>query len=147
MSLPTEVSLVVVERGARFPAFIARERVAPDCRVISQQAGETPGALTQRVVARLRALTAVGTAVRTSVVAVGGDRSEAAAAARYRIARALVVARPLHASAELVIATPGPAPRHDLYELAGAVCSTLGSTEVTVRVRTSSDGSAASKAA
>jgi hypothetical protein len=141
-----EVSLVVIERGARWPAF-ARDGGTPDCRVLSQQQGETTNSFAERVVARLRTLSALGTAVQSSVIALGGDRSEAAVTARYRIARALVTARPLHGSAELVFAAPGAAPRHDVFELAGALCSTLTASDFAVRVRSSGDTGAVPRAA
>src|SRR6185503_18698908 len=54
--LERTTSVVVIEAGAPWPAFIERQHHAPDRDLLSQQLDETSAAFARRVVARLRAL-------------------------------------------------------------------------------------------
>ncbi len=133
--LERTTSVVVIEAGAPWPAFIERQHHAPDRDLLSQQLDETSAAFARRVVARLRALSSANVTVGLGILAAGMDRSEAAVQNRYRIARALVEARAAQ-GAELTLVASGREPRHDLFALAGLVCGGLSGTDLTVRVRT-----------
>jgi hypothetical protein len=133
-SLERTTSVVVIEAGAPWPAFIEREHHAPDRDVLSQQLDESSGDFTRRVVARLRTLSSAKITVGLGILAAGMDRSESAVQNRYRIARALVEARAAQ-GAELALVAAGKEPRHDLFALAGLVCGGLTNTDLTVRVR------------
>ena len=127
-------SVVVIEAGAPWPAFVEQEQRAPDRDVLSQQLDENSTAFARRVVNRLRTLSSAGITVSLGILAAGMDRSDAAVQNRYRIARALVEAR-AEQSPELVLVASGREPRHDLFALAGLVCGGLNSADLTVRVR------------
>ena len=127
-------SVVVIEAGAPWPAFVEQEQRAPDRDVLSQQIDESSAAFARRVVNRLGTLSSAGITVGLGILAAGMDRADAAVQNRYRIARALVEARAAQ-GAELVLVAAGKEPRHDLFALAGLVCGGLTSTDLTVRVR------------
>jgi hypothetical protein len=131
--LERPISLVVIEAGAAWPAFLTHKRLAPDCDVLVQQAEESFVALTRRVLARIRMLSSEGEAVALGVIATGTNGSEQAMECRYRIARALVLARATR-SAELVFVAGAASPYDDLSALAAAL-GPLAGADFAVRVR------------
>jgi hypothetical protein len=133
--LERTTSLVVIEAGAPWPAFIEGQHHTHDRDVLSQQLDESSADFARRVVVRLRTLSSAKITVGLGILAAGMDRSESAVQNRYRIARALVEARAAQ-GAELVLVAAGREPRHDLFALAGLVCGGLSGTDLTVKVRT-----------
>jgi hypothetical protein len=133
--LKRTTSVVVIEAGAPWPAFLEQEHHGPDRDVLSQQRDESSADFARRVVGRLRTLSAAKITVGLGILAVGMDRTDAAVQNRYRIARALVEARATQGS-ELTLVAAGLAPRHDLFALAGLVCGELSGSDLTVKVRT-----------
>jgi hypothetical protein len=140
MTQGSEITVVVMERGADWPACIdACRRVTPDTVIIAQGDDEAPPALTRRVEARLAALAREVRPVRAAVIAMSRSGDLAAFDSRSRLARSLL--RALNATAAEgtlwlcgSAAMPDSA-RHHLIALAGTLTSMLGSSGVGIAVR------------
>ena len=139
------LSLVVIEAGARWPAFdVDRQRLAPDCVVISQQQSEPDPSFAQRVIGRVAALQSKGNSLRLAIVATRSSQSPKALDARSRIARSLVVASAKGPAELVLVGSAAKGTRHDLFAIAGALCDGLAGADVVVRVRQLAAGTHAS---
>jgi hypothetical protein len=148
MSQGSEITVVVMERGAQWPGCIEScRRVTPDMVVIAQDAGESPEALARRVEARIVALHRENRPVRGAVIAVSRRSDEVSLECRSRLARSLL--RALNATETTgsfwLCAPPAAAEgvRHHLIALAGTLTSMLGNSTVGVSVRFPERGDAA----
>ena len=131
--LERPITLVVIEAGAAWPAFLTHEQLASGCDVLVQQAEESFVAFTRRVLTRIRMLSSRGEAVAFGVIATGTSGSEQAMHCRCQIARALAVARATR-SAELVFVAGAASPHYDVVALA-ATLGALAGPDFVVRVR------------
>jgi len=133
-SLERTVSLVVIEAGATWPAFLTSEHLAADCDVLVQQPDESFVTFKRRVVSRIRKLASEGKSVSLGVLSTGPNVSEQALEGRHLIARALVLARATN-RAELVLVAGEASPRDNLFALAETLCAGLVGADFGVRVR------------
>jgi hypothetical protein len=134
------MSIVVLEAGAAWPAWLTEyQRLAPNAVVIAQARSEEPEAFRARVVHRItEATTSSGARVRVGVIIAGDSSDEARLPLRENVARAILKVMAPAREAELVLAGDGQEmddSRHELFELAGALCEELGGTQVSVKVR------------
>jgi hypothetical protein len=131
----SQSSIVIIEAGAGFPAWITEyQQRAPNAAVVAQTAGESAVAFRARVLHRLDEITRSGVlsiGIALCVEGAGGEQR----AARASICREIVGR--LRASGDLVIAAMDgdQAFKHELFALAGELCSTDRVPHVNVRVR------------
>jgi len=137
---PSDVcSMVVMEVGAIFPPFVAEyQKSAPNSLVEVQTTSESPAQFAQRVI---RKLELVNGDLRVAIVAANAETHEDSAAARYRIARALLRVMAKRGSGEIVLTSDATDDvRQALFALAGTLCEDLRGTDLGVRVRFSGAG-------
>jgi hypothetical protein len=127
-------SMVVMEVGATFPAFVAEyQRNAPNSLVEIQASSESPAQFAQRVIKKLEL---VNGDLRVAIMAANAETNEDSASARYRIARALLRVMSRGGSGEIVLTSDATEDvRQALFALAGTLCEDLRGTELGVRVR------------
>ena len=144
------ISLIVLEFGASWPAWLAdRQRDTPNAVIEAQAASESATEFAVRVIRRVEALGSRRRFARLAVIATNGETDEESIAARYRIARAMLhtmanldaAGAGTDAAGELVLAADaGDEARHGLFALAGTLCDELrGNTNLGVSVRFSQD--------
>ena len=142
-SIEGELSLIVLEQHARWPACASQYQTAlPNSLVEAQSDGELPHDFAARVGRRIASVASKGGRLRVAIIAANARLDPATLKARYRLAAASVQAMGL--SGELVLTT---APhhslgtpnqdriRHEIFALAGALCDELAGTEIGVSVR------------
>ena len=117
-----------------FPAFVGEyQQAAPNSLVEVQMTSESPAQFAQRVI---RKLDQVAGDLRVAIVATNGETHEECAAARYRIARAILRTMARRGSGEIVLTSDGEDDvRQSLFALAGTLCEDLRGSELGVRVR------------
>jgi hypothetical protein len=127
-------SIVVMETGALFPSFVGEyQQSAPNSLVEVQMANESPAQFALRVI---RKLDQVPLDLRAAIVATNGETHEECAAARYRIARAILRIMARSGNGEIVLTSDGEDEvRQSLFALAGTLCEDLRGSELGVRVR------------
>lgn len=146
--IEAELSLIVLEQHASWPAC-AREhqRVFP-CSLIEVQAeGELPAEFAGRVGRRARSIVAKGNRIRVAIIATNGLLD--APTRRGRRLLAQVVAQAMGLSGERVLSTvpgaytlgpPGAQRlRGELVAVAGLLCAQLAGTEIIVSVDVTDD--------
>src|SRR5688572_4049406 len=140
------MSIVVLETGAAWPAWLAEyQQLAPNAVVIAQARAEALDRFRARVIHRTEeAKISSGARVRVCVIIAAPVASEELLSFRESVARALLQLMGSSHEAELVLAGDGhetdPA-RHELFAIAGALCEELGGSKVNVRVRFSNSKS------
>ncbi len=87
-----ETTVVVMETGSAWPAWIEQSLRAANTRVIVQQEEETPADLADRVIDRVESLTVRGFKIAVAVLACGERADDSASDARRQIARSLLSA-------------------------------------------------------
>jgi len=129
-------SIVIIEAGAGFPAWVTEyQQRAPNAAVVAQTSGESPVAFRARVLHRLEEITrSPGTLTIGIALCVEGAGAEQRAA-RASICRELVGRMP--ASGDLVLAAieGDQGLKHELFALAGELCSNDRGPHLNVRVR------------
>lgn len=127
------VVLVVVEFGARWPAWIDRHRSGEDTAVFAQQPSESSRALTQRVLRAADQMAARNRCIQTVVLSLDEGASWATRSQRARIARSLVRCVCKRSGAfVLCIGEPTADERHELLTLCGSLTEGLHRTGVAV---------------
>jgi hypothetical protein len=127
-------SIVVMEVGASFPAFVGEyQQFAPNSLVEVQMASESPAEFAQRVIKKLDQLSGE---LRVAIIATNGETHEECASARYRVARAILRIMARSGCGEIVLTSDGDDDvRQSLFALAGTLCEDLQGSELGVRVR------------
>jgi hypothetical protein len=132
------IELVVVENGARWPAWASRGHITASDRivVVSDAAGDAMG-LVLRTLDRLARVEADGSWIQSVIVIVGGDLGQAAIEARRTLARVLLSHMTRVPDGQLVFAVSGvaaPAESLELMSLAGTLTGEIkGTLSVSVR--------------
>jgi len=86
----TEVTVVIIERGAKWPSNVDElRRNAPESVVLAQSPDESPDDFAARVQSRLARLESSDRVVRSAVLAAGPATGTEMVAARRRMAHAL----------------------------------------------------------
>lgn len=134
------MSIVVLEAGAAWPAWLTEyQRLAPNAVVIAQASVESSEVFQRRVLSRVAEASHTESArVRVGVIVSADQPGQQRGALRQGVARALLKAMGTAHEAELVLAGASEelgASRHELFALAGSLCEELGGTRVNVRVR------------
>jgi hypothetical protein len=134
------MSIVVLEAGAAWPAWLTEyQRLAPNAVVIAQAASEPTDVFETRVLHRVKEASVNGVArVRVGVIVVADVPGQQRSLMRQNVARALLKAMGKNHEAELVLGGDSEeldGSRHEMFELAGTLCEELGGTRVSVRVR------------
>jgi hypothetical protein len=132
----SQSSIVIIEAGAGFPAWITEyQQRAPNAAVVAQTAGESPVAFRARVLHRLDEITRSAGVLSIGIALCVEDAGGEQRAARASICREIVGR--MRASGDLVLAaTDGDqAFKHELFALAGELCSNDRVPHVNVRVR------------
>lgn len=141
-SFETGVALIVKERGAYWPLWVAdMQKDAAHCVVEAQGDQEAAADFALRVARRSRDLKA--RPIRTAVFLCSEGASPPVADSRCWVARAVLGALGGEGHGELVLAgSPdwGAASRTELFGLAGILCEEIYGRDVSVRVRFSSSG-------
>ncbi len=145
------MSIIVLEAGAAWPAWISEyQRIAPNAVIIAQAQAEPADSFRTRVVHRVAEALAAGTArVRVGVIVSSALADPPSLLLRETVARAILAAMGTNAEADLVIAGDGQGgdpTRHDLFALVGVLCEELGGTKINVRVRFTSSKSGVMRA-
>ena len=131
-------SIVVMEVGAIFPSFVGEyQQSAPNSLVEVQMTNESPAQFAQRVIKKIDQ---VSGDLRVAIIATNGETHEERAAARYRIARAILRMMARSGNGEIVLTSDGDEDvRQSLFALAGTLCEDLRGSELGVRVRFSEE--------
>ena len=120
-------SLVVLERDAGFPKWIAEyQRAVTNSLVVAHAPGESGLSLSRRA---LRRIGESSSELRSAIIACSSSLDGAELSARESLCRELLLA--LGEQGELVLALNADASedsKHAIFELAGALCETLGGT-------------------
>lgn len=125
--------LVVLERGARFPAWVDHHRTDEDTVVIARQSGEPARDLLERIRRSASDLALVGCCIKTAVFAFGADSSVEATSERAAVARALlpyVCAR--SGAFVMVVGDASSEQRHEVLALCGALTEGLRGTGIAI---------------
>jgi hypothetical protein len=135
----TGVALVALEAGASWPSWLGKPHPrTPNTVVEAQLVEESAGEYATRVLHRVARGGAGTGPLKLGLIATNGDSSEAATAARSKIARGLCAAMNQNGGGELLLVADGTMTedaRHSLLALAGTLIDQLGFGGVGVRVR------------
>ena len=134
------MSIVVLEAGAAWPAWLTEyQRLAPNAVVIAQAAAEPAETFQNRVLHRVEEASNNSDArVRVGVIVVADAPGQNRSLVRQNVARALLKAMGKGHEAELVLGGDSDeldGSRHEMFALAGTLCEELGGSHVSVRVR------------
>ena len=130
-------SIVIIEAGAGFPAWVTEyQSRAPNAAVVAQTSSEHPVAFRARVLHRLDEIARSPGVLSIGIALCVEGASAEQRAARASICRELVARMPK--SADLVLAAMDGGDqgfKHELFALAGELCSGDSVPHVNVRVR------------
>lgn len=140
---PGEVLLVVLERGAAWPACVEDCRLrtgTADTVVLAQSEDESPCELAQRACKRLASLLASGRGLQTAAIAAGDATDLDVLASRCAISQAVLrgMRQATDAGKQLWLVAPQRAShgtRHQLMALAGTLTSGHGDPELSISVQ------------
>ncbi len=134
-----EVALVIMERGARWPADVAELQARISRAVVdAQQPDESPKVFASRIVKRIQKIVDGGELPVRVVLSTTETHCPDCAAARYKIARAALAAMATHSKGQLVLFSDHSVSddiKHELFAFAGALCEGLSGSDVGVNVR------------
>jgi hypothetical protein len=141
MDQDSRSSIVVIEAGAGWPAWIAEyQRRAPNATVVAQTASEGHAEFRARVLHRLEEMGRGVNVLSVAVVLCAENAHEHARTSRESICHALSVA--LEGGDLVLAATDDAEPfKQELFALAGRLCEAPHASRVNVRVRFSSSES------
>ena len=140
-SIEGELSLVVLEQHARWPACASQYQTAlPNSLVEAQSDDELPYEFAERVGRRIASIASKGGRLRAAIIAANGRLDPVTLKARYRLATSAIQAMGLSGELVLTAAPQLVTPmderiRHEIFALAGALCDELAGTEIGVSVR------------
>lgn len=129
-------SIVIIEAGAGFPAWVTEyQQRAPNAAVVAQTSGESPVAFHARVLHRLDEIARSPGTLTIGIVLCVEDAGAEQRASRASICRELTALMP--ASGDLVLAAMegDQGFKHELFALAGELCSNDRGPHLNVRVR------------
>lgn len=141
MDQDSRSSIVVIEAGAGWPAWIAEyQRRAPNATVVAQTASEGDAEFRRRVLHRLDEMGRGSNVLSVAVVLCAENAHEQAQTSRESICHALSAA--LGGGDLVLAATDDTEPfKQELFALAGRLCEAPHASRVNVRVRFSSSES------